>query len=48
MSITNRRIVEDTDNDWYKTPYWGTKSLILNETFNGNILEPCCGSGEMS
>jgi hypothetical protein len=48
MTITNRRIVEETDNDWYKTPYWGTKSLILNETFNGNILEPCCGSGEMS
>lgn len=47
--VTNRRIVEKNSGpDFYPTPTWGTKALIQNETFEGNILEPCCGSGDMA
>ena len=31
-----------------RTPKEVTKALLLNEKFNGNILEPCCGDGAIS
>lgn len=42
--VTNRRLVEveEVDHDFYVTPPWGTKALILNEKFEGNIWEPAC------
>ena len=46
--MTNRRIVSSEGDDWYPTPAWGTEALLKYETFEGNILEPCCGDGSMS
>lgn len=48
QNITNRRKVEDNGPDFYPTPAWGTLALLKYETFEGNILEPCCGEGDMS
>jgi hypothetical protein len=46
--ISNRRLVTTEGPDFYPTPEWGTAALLKYETFNGNILEPCCGDGAMS
>ena len=43
-----RRAVARKGADFYPTPSWGTKALIKYETFDGSILEPCCGDGAMS
>lgn len=34
--------------DFYKTPSYATKQLLLRENFKGIILEPCCGDGAIS
>lgn len=34
--------------DFWKTPPQATKALLEKEHFHGNILEPACGTGEMS
>lgn len=47
MQITNRRLVEEGP-DFYPTPKWGTLALLKYEKFEGSILEPCCGEGDMS
>jgi len=46
--VTNRRLLENEGPDFYPTPEWGTKALMDYVTFDGNILEPCCGDGAMS
>lgn len=43
----NRRLVEEGP-DFYPTPKWGTLALLKYEKFEGSILEPCCGEGDMS
>src|SRR4051812_37815161 len=48
MRISNRRLIVNEGPDFYPTPEWGTLALLNNETFYGNILEPCCGDGSMS
>ena len=34
--------------DFWRTPPQATKALMERENFNGMILEPACGTGEMS
>ena len=34
--------------DYYETPSWAVEKLLDKESFNGNILEPCCGAGAIS
>jgi len=46
--ITNKRLVDASGPDFYPTPRWGTLALLQNENFTGTILEPCCGTGDMS
>ncbi len=45
---TNRRVVQASGADFYPTPAWATYALIDNETFEGSIWEPACGTGSMS
>lgn len=45
---TNRRIVKTSGVDFYPTPSWATKALLDKESFNGDIWEPCTGTGAMS
>jgi hypothetical protein len=41
--------VEDRQvHDYYSTPPQATELLLELETFNLNILEPCCGGGHVS
>ncbi len=47
-TITNRRVLAKEGPDFYPTPSWGTKLLLVNENFNGTILEPCAGNGAMA
>ena len=35
-------------NDFVKTPTVITEALLKHETFEGDILEPCCGDGAIS
>lgn len=35
-------------NDFVKTPKLVTEALLKYESFDGNILEPCCGDGAIS
>lgn len=46
--VTNRRLVENEGPDFYPTPKWATYALLLKEHFIGNVLEPCCGEGDIS
>lgn len=46
--VSNRRTADTSGADFYPTPIWGTKALLKYETFSGNILEPCCGEGDMA
>ncbi len=49
MKITNRRlVVDDGGPDFYPTPSWGTRALLKYVTFEGALLEPCCGTGDMA
>lgn len=48
MAVSNRRVVDLEGADFYPTPAWGTKALIMYESFEGTILEPCCGDGAMA
>jgi predicted RNA methylase len=34
--------------DFYATPDWVTKALLLHVQFRGPVWEPCCGDGAMS
>jgi hypothetical protein len=43
----NRRIIGEGP-DFYPTPAWATEALLRHVKFQGNILEPCCGEGDMS
>jgi len=45
---TNRRLVDASGPDYYPTPAWGTLALLRAVSFDGYILEPCCGDGAMS
>lgn len=47
-AITHRRKVATGMPDYYPTPPHATRALMEQETFNGVILEPCCGEGAMS
>lgn len=44
----NRRIAEQDGAEFYETPDWGTLALLRYESFEGDILEPCCGAGAMA
>jgi hypothetical protein len=44
MSTTRDRV----EDDYYATPYEGTKLLLDNVKFNGNVLEPCIGGGHIA
>jgi len=33
------------DHDWYVEPRWCVRQLLDAETFQGEILDPCCGGG---
>lgn len=46
--VTNRRLVPAEGPDFYPTPDWGTTALLSWVTFDGSILEPCCGDGAMA
>ena len=46
--VSNRRIVAAEGPDFYPTPPWGTRALLRYVTFDGPILEPCCGDGAMA
>ncbi len=46
--VTNRRLIKTEGPDFYPTPAWGTKALLYEVSFEGHILEPCCGDGAMS
>lgn len=46
--VTHRRMVEEEGADFYPTPPWGTAALLKYVKFDGEILEPCCGTGEMA
>jgi hypothetical protein len=35
-------------NDFVQTPKYITEALLQVESFEGNILEPCCGAGAIS
>ena len=35
-------------NDFVQTPKYVTEALLANESFEGSILEPCCGAGAIS
>lgn len=35
-------------NDFVRTPRYVTEALLENESFDGTILEPCCGDGAIS
>jgi len=53
---TNRRVVPKNSirnapkdgADFYPTPPWATRALLAYESFDGTILEPCCGDGAMA
>jgi hypothetical protein len=36
------------DRDIVTTPEWVTRFLLDREVFVGNVLEPCCGNGDIS
>ena len=36
------------ENDFVQTPKVITEMLLMNEKFEGTILEPCCGKGAIS
>lgn len=46
--VSNRRLVEAEGPDFYPTPEWGTQALLKYVSFDGPILEPCCGDGAMA
>ena len=46
--VSNRRLVDEGGPDFYPTPAWGTKALLRYVSFDGSILEPCCGTGDMA
>jgi len=46
ISIAGRK--KNDGIDFYQTPTWATKKLLEYEKFEGDILEPCCGSGAIS
>ena len=34
-------------NDWYVEPWWTVKALTDRVGFDGDILDPCCGGGNI-
>jgi hypothetical protein len=34
--------------DFYPTPPWAVRGLLLKEKFSGSIYEPCCGNGSLA
>jgi hypothetical protein len=36
------------EGDCYETPKWAVECLLRRESFEGSILEPCCGQGVIS
>ena len=46
MSLSGRK--RDDGIDFYATPEWATEELLKKESFKGDILEPCSGSGAIS
>lgn len=46
ISIAGRK--RNDGIDYYQTPVKATKALLKRETFEGTILEPCCGAGAIS
>jgi hypothetical protein len=36
---------ERVDKDWYVEPRWCVHQLLDHESFEGEILDPCCGGG---
>jgi len=46
--VTHRRLAIKDGADFYVTPEWATRALLAHETFQGVILEPCCGNGAIS
>lgn len=45
---TNRRLIDKGGPDFYPTPEWATRALMRKVFFQGTILEPCCGEGDMA
>ena len=46
--ISKRASTGKIKNGFVETPSYVTNALLENETFEGNILEPCCGKGAIS
>jgi hypothetical protein len=46
--VTNRRIIDGSGADFFPTPPWATKALMIFEHFEGTIWEPACGDGSMA
>lgn len=40
-------VFEREEHDWYIEPRWITDALLGVERFEGQILDPCCGSGNI-
>ena len=45
---TTKRSADLSGPDFYPTPPWASRALILNEKFSGDIWECACGDGAMS
>jgi hypothetical protein len=43
-----KRTADRDGPDYFPTPGWATRALIMSETFKSDIWEPACGDGAMS
>ena len=43
-----RRLAPKDSPDFFPTPKCATKALLAYERFDGNVLEPACGKGDIS
>jgi Holliday junction resolvase len=48
LKISNRRLIDCTGPDHYPTPPWAVQALLSLVEFEGPILEPCAGSGDLA
>jgi hypothetical protein len=45
---TPKRRVDLDGPDFFPTPPWATRALLMSEQFSGDIWEPACGDGAMA
>lgn len=48
MSQRNIPGTRKEEGNNYETPIWAVEALLKRESFEGEILEPCCGLGKIS